>query len=116
MSEHTPGPWEAKDGTVIRRDHDADGGATYLYDTVATMSIGVKGSPRANARLMAAAPDLLEALRDLLSVLRGEHEALGCDWSTEDNGKPSAPCVGCTAMSQARAAIESVEGSRNGAS
>ena len=60
-SKHTPGPWSA--GTYCLQP-------TVFWDkgngTVAIASIHdgyAKGDPKANARLIAAAPDLLEALK-----------------------------------------------------
>lgn len=60
--KHTPGPWLADVATdenecvelFVRRDGDA-------------VAIAGDISSRANARLIAAAPDLLEALRYILS-------------------------------------------------
>ena len=63
MSKHTPGPWiydEENDGGI----YCANG--TYVG---AAVKLGTdKGS--ANASLMAAAPELLEALEDLLEVVQ----------------------------------------------
>lgn len=70
MSEHTPGAWEVrhnKNGTLGIEAKEPDG--TYCQPAK------INGDPddefygpatRANARLIAAAPDLLEACRDLL--------------------------------------------------
>lgn len=57
MSEHTPGPWKS----FGRYVNTAEGEplATADAGTIARENV-------ANARLMAAAPDLLEALRGLL--------------------------------------------------
>ena len=67
-TKHTPGPWQ-----VGRQDHVGDwqiqSGAEGGYGVVAcTMPVGID-NPKANARLIAAAPELLDALisvRDLL--------------------------------------------------
>lgn len=72
MSEakHTPGPW-----TVF--EHSWSDTSIWTHDsTVATLSIkdeatedtqaGLEARMAANARLIAAAPDLLEALREVL--------------------------------------------------
>jgi len=63
MDAHTPGPWSA------RFDHDATGYPCYFLH-------GVSGDEKrnvqrlaANARLIAAAPELLEALNGLLNAL-----------------------------------------------
>lgn len=57
-TKHTPGPW-AKFGSVIRSLAGSD-------RKVADVRI-IDAEGQANAKLIAAAPDLLEALEDLLS-------------------------------------------------
>lgn len=57
MSKHTPGPW-AKYGSIIR---DVCGGEDQIANVNVTDDEG-----QANAKLIAAAPDLLEALEGLL--------------------------------------------------
>ena len=75
MGEHTPGPWEHKDGTII-----ADGWLrvadlwTCNPNDPSIDIVACEAECDANARLIAAAPDLLEACRQLLltnSVLVG---------------------------------------------
>lgn len=80
MGKHTPGPWKV--------EWDPDGGSAlepavmhdgYYVATCHEMSGDAKGSVEAleNARLIAAAPDLLGALRSALLVLNGltsEHQ------------------------------------------
>lgn len=67
--KHTPGPWEAwKDDEGawgILKDHAF---LTTAFDPDFGM---VAGSSEANARLIAAAPDLLEALKDARYALYG---------------------------------------------
>ena len=80
---HTPGPWEY-DSELTRRDGDT----TYhsLFDAnnllVANVPISEdgsaggtgtssRGSEQANARLIAAGPDMLEALRETVDALVG---------------------------------------------
>ena len=76
MSKHTPGPWEAKH----RAGHDNQyrteifsaehGGIATCAWTPKNCGNGVTGTYReANARLIAAAPDLLEALQAARSEL-----------------------------------------------
>ncbi len=74
MSEHTPGPWTADrwraplngmNGWSIRPHRPEDGGMTghqvaVIYDD---LTIKPMGEPSANARLIAAAPDLLACLK-----------------------------------------------------
>ncbi len=84
-AEHTPGPWSITD-TKSKRDP-----AEFTY------SIGIKGCrlasvPRysdedmANARLIASAPELLEALKYVVQYHRdhdsGEGELFGLDFVT----------------------------------
>jgi hypothetical protein len=61
--QHTPGPWEW-DGPVW--DYDPETEAPWLIpvndDTRAVLTGEIKCSNEANARLIAAAPDLLAAL------------------------------------------------------
>lgn len=61
MSKHTPGPW-GFEKTMLHSDHEAENifandGAEYL----GAVWKGENAVP--NARLMAAAPDMLEALK-----------------------------------------------------
>jgi hypothetical protein len=62
MSKHTPGPWQVGhfDSNMIC---DSDG-ANRGCSPIARVE-GTAAKRRANARLIAAAPDLLEALRPL---------------------------------------------------
>ena len=85
---HTPGPWAwkiegfdgykliAKDGTKVADDGSADG----EYG-------GWMNDPNEpNARLIAAAPDLLEALKDCLDwmdSLRASGDAGNWDWDND---------------------------------
>lgn len=54
---HTPGPWTAMEGNLIRAEHEAE---DFQY-----IASGVRNP--ANARLIAAAPALLEALQAIAS-------------------------------------------------
>lgn len=70
MSGHTPGPWHVEPD--IRVDKDLNGhprGEQYIagYDIVSEHGAvvgceGIEGDGEANARLIAASPDLFEAL------------------------------------------------------
>ena len=59
MSKHTPGPWE-------QDTEDAEWGNSFVVNAgdwiIAEMIDGEDETRRANARLIAAAPDMLEAL------------------------------------------------------
>lgn len=65
MSRHTPGPWKAEAGG---REPLVLAGLTPVAQVFALgESIDDAAEEEANARLIAAAPDLLEALQDALS-------------------------------------------------
>jgi len=69
MSKHTPGPWyhatdfgqvgwiETKDGIVIAQAQ-------------APVSDSIRSKPNANARLIAAAPDMIDVLKEMKRKLR----------------------------------------------
>jgi hypothetical protein len=70
-SEHTSGPWEKIDGLINYMPWSIRGpGARGGFLSIAHIDEvdGFHGSSEANARLIAAAPDLLEALRRLLDA------------------------------------------------
>lgn len=83
MSAHTPGPWKIRSyktetgGLWIDCDNwtgpKRRGQPTALGGTVAE-ALASGGDVEANARLIAAAPDLLAALLDLEATYRGESE------------------------------------------
>jgi hypothetical protein len=79
-SAHTPGPWHT-DSIGADRVWILDGEGNYLAEIVAKDECGFAAptdQQHANARLMAAAPALLDAARglyDLIDELREE----GCD-------------------------------------
>lgn len=66
MTQHTPGPWrvESRGGMAGR---EVRAGEALVVATVNTTS-NDQGNREANARLIAAAPEMLEALQRLLSV------------------------------------------------
>jgi hypothetical protein len=71
---HTPGPWFAHDfsgvnGEKVTPCDFAVSCTTPDHLTVAVMGMGLTGTPEeweANVKLIAAAPDLLEALEEVL--------------------------------------------------
>ena len=86
MSElkHTPGPWTPdggrKNGQVVFVE-EPDGGKrcfvgrfteSGMWKTVAKVNGQLKSESVANARLIAAAPDLLEALNAIFARINGE--------------------------------------------
>jgi len=75
-TKYTPGPWLCEmpddDGSIFIIGSDLGGlvGAAHCWPT----EIDTRGSDRvrANARLIAAAPELLEALRDMVSLFSAD--------------------------------------------
>lgn len=73
MTQHTPGPWSvetwpAREGDEQKRPRLvilADGG--YLTELEDTFDRETHAAQEANARLIAAAPEMLEALRLVMS-------------------------------------------------
>ena len=57
---HTPGPWELRGSRLVTDPH-----GVVIAEHI---SANGPGTPEANARLIAAAPELLEALENLLAA------------------------------------------------
>jgi len=95
MSAHTPGPW-AVDGTLHSGDLDvisAEGRITMIDDSRATG--WNEPTIKANARLIAAAPDLLAALQIVAGIWSHDQTA---------NIDPESP------LAKVRAAIKKATG------
>ena len=67
MSKHTPGPW--KIGAPPPNGEQTIGTEAGMMVAVATTGVGMEEETLANARLIAAAPDLLEALIEMTNAL-----------------------------------------------
>lgn len=99
MNKHTPGPWEhTGQGDIVGKE---DNGYGLGYVDVCSVYLrAVRGRTNANARLIAAAPDLLEALEDALS----DYDA----WMKDADVTPNESLLAWT--NKARAAIASARG------
>jgi len=64
MTQHTPGPWRVEDGSTV---YGSRAGKTDKFEVCDCK--GYAGEREANARLIAAAPDLLEAVRLTVELL-----------------------------------------------
>ena len=78
IARHTPGPWE-HDGTglIYSMYVEEEGGtATFICDVTEDSTHAALCGPtpeeEANARLIAAAPELLEALQSVTHLLEGD--------------------------------------------
>jgi len=69
MSKHTEGPWEWADGTHALVGPKIDDKPVWLRPVVLRSETGVKAE---DARLIAAAPQLLDALRAICDELDGQ--------------------------------------------
>jgi hypothetical protein len=95
----TPGPWvvEGTASATVAARHD---GAAEIAEVIATGSM-THGERRANAHLIAAAPDLYAALADLLSC------ASDRSWAHITSGP--CRCKGCS-IDRAEAALSRARG------
>ena len=69
MSNHTPGPWKVSRRFDVYQDTQTPGvGGTFIASTkgVSELPESVNEVCEADARLIAAAPELLKALQDIL--------------------------------------------------
>lgn len=97
-AKHTPGPWTA---TGFRQMVvNAPSGDT-LCLAPATASSGLD-EIAANARLIAAAPELLASLEAVLDDLEEAHQP---ETDADHHGDPKDECIYCRNIAQARAAI-----------
>lgn len=95
MSGHTPGPWHV--GPHYKSDVESQHGRI--------CDCGITRGPNgeANARLIAAAPDLLEALKEMVEWHGGVH---GEDCPEDD----TCDCIGAGINERVNAAIAKAEG------
>lgn len=83
MNKHTPGPWHVTTETdgrsrgYIRAGEPLDGAK--MPPAVARVCARTLSENEANARLIAAAPELLEALRHFAALLAEHHDDLPDD-------------------------------------
>jgi hypothetical protein len=103
MSKHTPAPWTLGKGKVrVRTEKDNDGRSKLIAECYTTGNAILYPSPEereANARLIASAPELLEALKVMTDVFQPR------------SGEPSPDMhVETVAWEQARQAIAKAEG------
>lgn len=73
MIKHTPGPWHYGDEHVNRREFNcfSIGNGACSVAQVAVYPAISRDEAKANARLIAAAPDLLEACQTMLRLAEG---------------------------------------------
>ena len=86
---HTPGPWQVAERLGLPVIMDGDG--FHVADVIERRGVGRGFSPETtgNARLIAAAPELLEALVELLAQV----QPLVVGLSERDESLPDGECV-----------------------
>lgn len=76
MTKHTAAPWHI--GAPPPNGEQAIGAQNGMMVAIATTGVGMKEETLANARLIAAAPELLEALKEIVNQ-HGQFEH--CMWA-----------------------------------
>lgn len=84
MSKHTPGPWSVSNGQVMSEyaiKAECRGSGFGSSVAIVTQRDGQNPLPHdeamANARLIAAAPELLDALRGMLAIVENSRGVAG---------------------------------------
>ena len=71
-AKHTAGPWKHEcDGDITGIENDPENGCVGPVDIASVYLRTVPGRTEANARLIAAAPEMLEALHLLVAGIEG---------------------------------------------
>ena len=91
MTKHTPGPWRTS--------------GTQSFYVFAGDEVVTNGSTQANARLIAAAPDLLAALESLFEHCAMVHK----QWGDGDNTRQADAAINAARAAIAKATGGSVE-------
>jgi hypothetical protein len=113
LATHTPGPWYVRDEHPEKSTFNVGTitGEAYVGEVAVVFRTKLLAEPEhlANARLIAAAPDLLAALKELGDWIAGGLQASAEAW-------PDAKCLQHTEelAARARAAVDKAEGLRNG--
>lgn len=107
--KHTPGPWR------YQREQHAEMGRPSFYKYEVYTATGEYGHPatcdnEANARLIAAAPELLEALMGVVGWV--ECEITGKTYRCVSDATPDEYCEKCKLREKARAAIAKAGGAQ----
>ena len=84
MSEmkHTPGPWRVDDGRILGNEPSVENDDVLICD-VASNNEALTDFDEANARLIAAAPDLLLACQAALALLEDNGQQGGPKWTKD---------------------------------
>ncbi len=97
MSKHTPGPWEVDLETGEINAQGAVLGTIYGADDFPCCDEDIDEEYKANARLIAATPDLLAACKTMVKLWDAEHPDDPCACMPEALNEllPPLPCELC---------------------
>ena len=108
MSEFTKGPWEVRGLSIFVSQPHPDSRHRSAVQCIANIADGWEGERgKANARLIAAAPDLLEACKDLLGPAEEWADRLA------ETGNPEECRAVMDIVRAAQAAIDKARGEDN---
>lgn len=97
MSNHTPGPW------MVTKHGTPDYAPQYgIYSIAATSDFVIVKSGEDDARLIAAAPDLLKALEDLVDTVEQDQAAMQDHMLDCTNPEACSLCMARAAIKQAK--------------
>lgn len=89
-TSNTPGPWDACiDGAIRTKGHPL----MIRARSCVVAEVVPQGSAEANARLIAAAPDLLAALRECVDFCKGHQESAARSFATQSDSPDGRACV-----------------------
>jgi hypothetical protein len=116
MSKHTQGPWQyVFEGGTTAFITKADGSTIICIRT--TENTTAHKNLAANVRLIAAAPDLLEALKEARRAIGDHHAPNDCYATgplTGNSRRDLVECPACSAILKYDAAIAKAEGNHAG--
>lgn len=91
MNTHTPGPWavhaNVRDSRTDAARIDAGDTLVATVSTLPTKTTAAWHEAHANARLLAAAPDMLEALQSLVRAVEQFTSAVALGWPELEQAK-----------------------------
>jgi len=106
MNEHTAGPWVEKDGYIGTCEENSQ---TIAYlSTHRNKKLRSESETKANGKLIAAAPELLEALEECAKELKA-HEII-CEIIRQEKMPHSKPFEPSQAMNKAVEILKKVYG------
>ena len=75
-NKYTPGPWVRRSGELTGFRWNVETTGAHPRAVIARLQEGMRGEGAANAHLIAAAPDMLEALENLVTAYLGSSDPI----------------------------------------